>query len=125
MKTRATRQREWRVQKMARWIAGELRGTSLGGRGGRVRSSRSGRFVSDVANGTGRFILLFHGPKSRYIIDVRRIRALLNVHIVDETPSLKMLLVEGPQTELLNVIEAMRGWELTPEHVVTATDLEP
>ena len=109
---------------MARWIAEELRSATFGGRRGRARSSRSGRSVPDAAKGTGRFILLFHGPNSRFIVDVRRIRTLPNVRIVDETPSLKMLLVEGRQTDLLGVIEAMRGWELTPEHVAMAADVE-
>jgi hypothetical protein len=67
--------------------------------------------VSRTAN---RFVLYYGGPIPPSTEDRKRIELIHGVRIVDEA-SARLLLVEGPETELRNGLKQMKGWILEPE----------
>ena len=83
--------------------------------GGRDRHTSTSRLQT-----MHHFVLLFEGSASQYKNDVRRIRRLPQVSVIDETPELGMLLVEGRQPELQLLVSTLRGWSLEAVHVMEA-----
>ncbi len=69
----------------------------------------------------GRFILIFRGKGPKPIEDVERFRALKNTTVLDDS-SPRMILVEGPETELKSLVNEMKGWIITQEKMIPLPD---
>jgi len=70
-----------------------------------------------------RFILRFEGEGNRPARDIRRIRALPNSKVLDE--SSRMILIEAPASGVTKLIETLPHWKITPEHFVPLPDPRP
>lgn len=73
-----------------------------------------------------RFILRFRGSGAQSIAqaDIARVRALRHATVLDDS-SPRMLLVEGSETELKNLLATMPGWIMTREQMIPLPDPRP
>jgi hypothetical protein len=71
-----------------------------------------------------RFILRFRGTGLKPAEDVERICALRNTTVLDDS-SPRMLLVEAPEAELKALVDAMPGWVMTQERMISLPDPRP
>jgi hypothetical protein len=70
-----------------------------------------------------KFILRFRGKGPVPPEDVKRIRALPHITILDD--SSRMLLVEGPEAELKALVAQMPDWIMSEERMITLPDPRP
>lgn len=71
-----------------------------------------------------RFILRYRGPVPQAAKDVKRIRALREVRVLDDS-SPRMLLVEAPEVKVKSLMASMSGWIMAPEQMVPLPDPRP
>ena len=71
----------------------------------------------------GRYIVRYLGEGSRPAADVRRIRAVRAVVVLDD--SARMLLVEASQKSLKELLGSMPGWSWSPERTIRLPDHRP
>ncbi|GEM_PF-1595090 len=71
-----------------------------------------------------RFILRFRGTGAPSAKAIERVRALRHAAVLDDS-SPRMLLVEGSETELKNLLATMPGWIMTPERMIPLPDPRP
>jgi len=71
-----------------------------------------------------RFILRFHGMGAQSTNDIERVRALRHATVLDDSLP-RMLLVEGSETELKNLLATMPGWIMAREQMIPLPDPRP
>ena len=71
-----------------------------------------------------RFILRFRNTGAQSANDIERVRALRHATVLDDS-SPRMLLVEGSETELKNLLVTMPGWIMAREQMVPLPDPRP
>jgi hypothetical protein len=68
----------------------------------------------------GRFVLRYRGAGARPEQDVRRIGQIPGSRIVDDSG--RMLLVEGPERDLHELVASMPEWVMAPEQTFAVPD---
>lgn len=71
----------------------------------------------------GRYILRYTGTGRRPAADLRRIRTLPRLTVLEESP--RMLLVEAAAEQIRKAITALPGWICSAERTVRLPDTRP
>ena len=71
-----------------------------------------------------RFILRFQGKGQKRRKDVKRIRSMPNLTLIDDS-STRMLLVNAPEAELKSLVDSLPDWIMSPEQIVQLPDPRP
>jgi hypothetical protein len=71
----------------------------------------------------GRYIVRYVGEGLRPAADVRRIRAVRALIVLDD--SSRMLLVEASEQSLKELLGSMPGWSWSPERTIRLPDRRP
>ena len=78
-------------------------------------------FLEFRESGMSRFVLRYQGKGRKRPKDVRRIRALPKLDVIDDS-SPRMLLVDAPESELKSLIDSLTDWIISPEQIVQLPD---
>ena len=71
----------------------------------------------------GRYIVRYAGQGLRPSADVQRIRAVPGLTVLDE--SSRMMLVEGSEKRLKELMGSLPGWSWSPERTIRLPDHRP
>ena len=64
-----------------------------------------------------RFVLYYRGRQSPPAEHLSQIKAIQGVQIIDEASS-HLLLVDGPEEQLRQVIDSLPDWTISPERLI-------